>query len=91
MIDKIPGTIKVECTQLLKQEMKKGGVEGCVLILDEIKDMDNVADVWFADDKKTDIVVEISINDVAEAEALTTKIKALAGVENVQLRVAVEA
>lgn len=91
MLAHLPGIVKIQCTPDLKQEMKKGGVEGCVLILDEVKNMKGVSEAWFADSKNTDIIVEIHVNDYEQAEEITNAIKSLAGVESVTLRIAVEA
>ena len=70
--------------------MKHGGVEGCVLILDEVKNMKGVSTAWFADNKSTDIIVEISVESYERSQEITEAIKALSGVESVTLRIAVE-
>jgi hypothetical protein len=88
---KIPGSIRVECTPILRNELKDFGSERCILIHDEIKAMPGVRDVWFPEEKTIDIIVELDVASPEQAEEIENKIKEIEGVQNVRTALAIEA
>jgi hypothetical protein len=54
-------------------------------ILGELKKIDGVKDVWFTDDKETDLFVEIEASGPEEGRNIESTIKNIPGVKNTEL------
>jgi len=89
-MEKLSGTIRVECTPKLKSEIKKSGTEGCFLVMDEIRSINGVVDVWAVDDQKLDLVVEIAVDTYEQGKEIASKIKNIDGVLDAHAYIAVE-
>ncbi len=81
MNKKIPGSIKLACSNELKQDIKEIGEDSCILITDEIMAIDGVVDAWFTSNKKYDIVVEIEVSNIEQSKEIESKIKSIEGVD----------
>jgi len=86
----LTGILKIQCTNDLKEEIRKSGKSACILMMDEIKHMDNVADAWHPKDDKIDIIVEVDVPDRAAADGLKSRIAGLDGVYEVYQDVSAE-
>ena len=76
----LTGALKVECTDDLKKDIRNSGKAACVLLMDEIKSLDNVVDVWAPKDKRFDIIVEIDATAQSRVKELISNIEKLQGV-----------
>lgn len=86
----LTGTLRVECTSELKEEIRKSGKAACVLVMDEIKNMGHVVDVWAPNDKEIDIIVEIDARTIESVEKLTAEIRQLEGVSKIVQRISAD-
>lgn len=76
----LTGVLKVQCTDEIKEDIRNSGKAACVLLMDEIKNLDNVIDVWAPKDKRFDIVVEIDATIQSRVKELISKIEKLQGI-----------
>jgi hypothetical protein len=92
----LPGSIRIELIPELKQYVSGITITSTFSsfntkesryrpILDEIKKIEGVKDVWFTDDKETDLFVEIGANSTQESRNIESRIKNLPGVKNTEL------
>lgn len=75
----LTGIMNVQCTYDLKGEIGKNGKSACVPITDEIRRMDDAADVWHPRDGRTDMIVEVDVPDRAAADRPGSAIAGLDG------------
>lgn len=85
------GTILVQYTNELREDLKNAGTNNCVLSLEQIKNIPKVEDAWFTHDKETDIIVRINVKNTAEADEIKNTITAMDDIINVRLRLEIEA
>lgn len=90
LLEKLPGTIKVECTPQLKLEIKNSGITGCFFVMDEIRNISGVVDVWPADDQKIDLVVEVEVDTYDQGKEIENQISKIDGVKEAHAYLAVE-
>ncbi len=76
----LTGVLKVQCTDEIKEDIRNSGKAACVLLMDEIKNLDNVVDVWAPKDRRFDIVVEIDATVQSRVKELISNIEKLQGV-----------
>jgi len=94
----LPGSIRIELTPEWKQYVSGFTFTSAFSsrgfntkesryrsILDEIKKVEGVKDVWFTDDKETDLFVEIGANSSQEGRNIESRIKNIPGVKNTVL------
>jgi hypothetical protein len=95
----LPGTIRIELTPEMKQYVSgytfTSGFSSHGFntkesryrpILDAIKKISGVKDVWFTDDKETDLFVEIAVDSRQEGNKIESEIKNIAHVKSTELR-----
>lgn len=85
------GTILVQYSKELREELKDAGTNKCRISLEEIKAFPEVEDIWFTKSPDADIVIRIKVQNPNIAEKLKEKINSLDDIENVRLRLAIEA
>lgn len=85
------GTILVQYTKELGEDLKTAGTNNCVLSLEQIKNIPQVEDAWFTRDAETNIIVRINVKDTAEADEIKNTIAAMDDIMNVRLRVEIDA
>jgi hypothetical protein len=99
----LPGSIRIELIPEMKQYVsgstfistlnhrgfntKEGKYQA---ILDEIKKIPGVKDVWFTDDKETNLFVEIEVNSLQEGLKIESDIKKMTYVKATELSVSTE-
>ena len=86
----LTGVLKVQCNTELKEEIRKSGKAACVLMMDEIKNMDNVVDVWDPKDKLVDIIVETNAESKDSINNLISKIHELEGVFQITPKISID-
>ncbi len=86
----LTGVLRVQCTTELKEEIRNNGKAACVLIMDEIKNMDNVVDVWASKDKLVDIIVETNATDKKDIDGLIERLHKLEGVFKIIPKISVD-
>ena len=79
----LTGVLKVQCTNDVKEAIRKIGGTACILIMDEIKNMDHVIDVWSPKHKRVDIIIEIDADNLPDIDNLEKNISQLEGVYQV--------
>lgn len=82
--------MKVQCTCDPKVEIRKNGKSACVLIMDGIRRMDNVVDVWDPNDGRIDMIIEVDVPDRTAADRLRSRIAGLDGVYEVHPNISAE-
>lgn len=85
------GTILVQYSKELREELEDAGTKKCNVSLEEIKVLSGVDDTWFTESDDADIIIRIKVNTPEDAKKLEAKISSLDELVNVRLRLAVEA
>jgi hypothetical protein len=94
----LPGTIRIELTPEMKQYVSGFSFTSAFSsrsfntkeskyrpILEAIKKIPGVKDVWFTDDKKTDLLVEIVVNSLKQGNQIESEIRNIAYVKTTEL------
>ena len=86
----LTGILRVQCTTELKEEIRQNGKAACVLIIDEIKNMTHVVDVWSTKDKLIDLIVETNAETKRDIDSLINKIHELEEVFQIIPRISID-